>query len=275
VYFRNQDITLEQQHKLTEHYGIQNTDLNQENDKHVTIIGRPATVRAPRTFFEKDINEYHADVSYDINQGSYTFLRMTKVPPSGGDTLYLSQYAAYATLSQPIKDLIDNLTAIHSSRRAYISGLEYGAKPRRHGIDTEHPLVISHPVTKLRALNYNHTFVEKIPQLNVVESEYLTKLLNYHQRTADDFSFRLKWEPGTVAVWDNRIVAHKAIQGHYDVNLREGNRTAVFASRPKFDRDSEDIFQRQERVAKEIAGLNGKYSKISLNEGWFCSGEKR
>lgn len=52
-----------------------------------------------------------------------------------------------------------------------------------------------------------------------------------------DFQARVKWEPGTVALWDNRVTAHTAIND-YDVHnpqegLRHGVRLATQAEKPR------------------------------------------
>lgn len=253
VFFRDQSLNLEEQHELAKHYGIQDVDPNQLNPKHVVILSRDKPERGHSGFYNKESNDFHADHSYEINSPSYTLLRMEKSPPTGGDTLFASSYGLYATLSPTYQEFFTKLTAIHSSRRQYIASLENGGKPRREAIDTEHPLVSTHPVTKLRALNYNPIFVESIPQLNKAESDHLLNFLKYHLHTADDIQVRWKWQPGSVAFWDGRAVLHKVIPGYYDKDNRQGFRTAVYSERAKFDPDSEDIITRLEKTT-----INGK-----------------
>lgn len=111
--------------------------------------------------------------------------------------------------------------------------------------------VRTHPVTKLKALNYNPTFIERIEELHEFESKYLLSFLREHLLNADDLSVRWKWTAGSVAFWDNRIIAHKAIPGGYDVSLREGKRTAVHGERPFFDPSSESLSERASRLERE------------------------
>lgn len=40
VFFRNQDLNIDQQYALTKHYGLQDRDPNQVDPRHVTILGR-------------------------------------------------------------------------------------------------------------------------------------------------------------------------------------------------------------------------------------------
>jgi sulfonate dioxygenase len=109
--------------------------------------------------------------------------------------------------------------------------------------------VRTHPVTRLKVLNYNPVFVDRIQELNGQESHHILAFLREHLLQADDLTARWKWTPGAIAFWDNRSVVHKAIPGGYDVTLREGKRTAVHGERPFFDpENSESLTQREERL---------------------------
>ena len=128
--------------------------------------------------------------------------------------------------------------------------------------------VRTHPVTRLKSLNYNPSFIERIDELNGQECHYILAFLREHLLNADDLTARWKWTPGAVAFWDNRIVVHKAVPGGYDVTLREGKRTAVHGERPFFDpENSETLTQRKERLAKEegIYGIAQKTQEVALN----------
>jgi sulfonate dioxygenase len=123
-------------------------------------------------------------------------------------------------------------------------------------------------VTRVKSLNYNPTFIERIDELNAQESNHILAFLREHLLNAVDFTVRWKWTPGAVAFWDNRIIAHRAIPGGYDVTLREGKRTAVFGERPFFDpENSESLSEWRARLEAE-AGVNGvtqKTKEITLN----------
>jgi sulfonate dioxygenase len=105
-------------------------------------------------------------------------------------------------------------------------------------------------VTLLKSLNYNPTFVERIDELRGQESHHILAFLREHLLNAVDLTVRWKWTPGSVAFWDNRVIAHRAVPGGYDVTLREGKRTAVHGERPFFDPErSESLSERAERLA--------------------------
>jgi sulfonate dioxygenase len=123
-------------------------------------------------------------------------------------------------------------------------------------------------VTRLKSLNYNPSFVERIEELNGQESHHILNFLREHLLNADDLTVRWKWTPGAVAFWDNRVVVHKAVPGGYDVTLREGKRTAIHGERPFFDpENSESLTQRRERLAAEagVSSITEKTKEVALN----------
>jgi len=260
IFFRDQDITLEQQHALAAHYGIQDRDPNQVDPRHVTILGHDFNIRASN----QSGASYHGDHSYEVNPPSYTLLRMVRTPPSGGDTIYTSQTALFDKLSPTFQKTFEGLYGIHSSQSSYLKSINGGGKPHRAPITTEHPLVRTHPVTHIKSLNYNPLFVTGIKDLNDRESVHILNFLYDHLHSADDLTVRWKWTPGSIAFWDNRVVVHRAVPGGYEPSSREGKRTAIFGERPFFDPEiSESLTERKERLRREEAGEG----KLAVHEG--------
>lgn len=123
--------------------------------------------------------------------------------------------------------------------------------------------VRTHPVTNLKVLNYNPSFIERIDELNGQESSHILAFLREHLLNADDLTVRWKWTPGAVAFWDNRLIVHKAVPGGYDVTLREGKRTAVHGERPFFDpANSESLTERAQRLSVNGVGYEAKQNGI-------------
>jgi sulfonate dioxygenase len=91
-------------------------------------------------------------------------------------------------------------------------------------------------------------FVIHIAELKAQEAIHTLNFLREHLHAADDLTVRWKWEPGSVAFWDNRVVAHRALPGGYDTTLREGKRTAIFGDKPVYDPAGETLSQRAERL---------------------------
>lgn len=141
----------------------------------------------------------------------------------------------------------------------------WGVGPNRPPVDTHHPAVITHPVTRLKALNITNSFVTGFAELKKKESgivllhlssdlcqppsDNLLQFIEYHINSAADHQVRWKWEKGSVAIWDNRATAHRAIPGKY-TQERRGIRTTVFGTKPVFDPNSESRDERAKRLRK-------------------------
>lgn len=78
-------------------------------------------------------------------------LTLLEVPATGGDTAWVSQVAAYERLSDPIKRLLEGLTAEHDGFKQAEGARRDGKFVRREPITSEHPIVRVHPVCKCPA----------------------------------------------------------------------------------------------------------------------------
>jgi sulfonate dioxygenase len=117
--------------------------------------------------------------------------------------------------------------------------------------------VRTHPVTKLKSLFYNPSYVIHISELKNQEAIHTLNFLREHVHAADDLSVRWQWQPGSVAFWDNRTVVHGAVPGGYNTEEREGKRTAIFGEKPVYDPSGETLSERQERLSTAtIANLS-------------------
>ncbi|CAM5669678.1 Taurine dioxygenase OS=Streptomyces albaduncus OX=68172 GN=FHS32_006817 PE=3 SV=1 [Streptomyces griseoloalbus] len=155
---------------------------------------------------------WHCDHGARVDPPAATILRAETVPPYGGDTTWANLAAAYAGLSAPVREFADRLRAEHRL------GVGYQPRPGddayvRHLLDhqtaTEHPLVRVHPETGERILSVNGYYVEQITGLSRPESRAVLEML-LEQATRPEYTVRLRWEPGTVAFWDNRAAIHLA-----------------------------------------------------------------
>lgn len=97
----------------------------------------------------------------------------------------------------------------------------------RAPVDTHHPAIRTHPVTGLKALNITPGSVTGFPDLTQRESDKLLELLDYYIKDADEHTVRFKWEAGSVAIWDNRCVAYKSIQGLNSESFKSVETAAV------------------------------------------------
>ncbi|KZM73522.1 TauD/TfdA family dioxygenase [Nocardia terpenica] len=161
---------------------------------------------------------WHTDMTFHESPPLVSILQLTTCPPRGGDTMWTNQYLVYERLSAPLRDLVDGLTAVHS-----VTAGDYTAS-------AEHPLVRVHPETGRRSLYVNRLFTSHIPQLSRPESDALLQhLVEFSE--GPQFTCRFRWQPGAVALWDNRVTQHYAVND-YD-EPRRGRRVTVLGDHPE------------------------------------------
>jgi len=118
---------------------------------------------------------------------------------------------AYNRLSPEFQKRLHGLQVEHSAVEQAAIGELRGGGVRREPVKNIHPLIRSHPATGEKALYINAQFSRRIIGLKKEESDYLMKFLLEHIAFGQDFQVRMKWAPGTVVVWDNRVTTHSAI----------------------------------------------------------------
>jgi taurine dioxygenase len=166
---------------------------------------------------------WHTDVTPAINPPAGSILRADVIPAYGGDTTFTNLAAAYEGLSEPFKRFIDGLRAEHRYGANW-SGLprpgrsSYDEKIARNSLVSRHPVVRVHPRTGEKVLFVNPVFTDHILDVSPVESRLILGHL-FDELTRPEYQVRFRWEPGSVAFWDNQATAHLGPQdlGHLDV----------------------------------------------------------
>jgi taurine dioxygenase len=166
---------------------------------------------------------WHSDWSFQPRPPSATLLYGVDIPPAGGDTAFISQHLAYEALSDTMKGLLEGLRGMHSARRSYGPDGTFGRHDPNRSMEivgdesalkvTTHPLVRTHPLTGRRALFVNDVYTIGIEGLHPEESRALLDMLLAHSRRIE-FSCRVRWQPGTLTMWDNRVTQHFAIDDY-------------------------------------------------------------
>ena len=161
-------------------------------------------------------NAWHSDGSFNPVPPKATMLYALELPPAGGDTLFASGHAAHDTLSDGMKAMLSDLKAVYigESQRASWDTL----KAMRHNeeaaarVGAVHPIVRTHPDTGRKAL-YLSSHIVRFDGLTEEESAPILAYLRQHA-LKPEFTCRLRWEPGSLAVWDNRCTQHYAIDDY-------------------------------------------------------------
>lgn len=217
VVFRDQDITLAQQKAFAQRFGalsIHPFSPNLDDQREVIVLDY--TADNPPTLTD----QWHADETFREAPPAATMLRSRVVPEFGGDTLFASMTAAYTGLSERMKQYIHGLEALHDFkpwRPLFTSSERHQAKLReleQQFPNPWHPVVRIHPVSGRRVLNVNPQFTVKLRGLKADESGTLLRFL-YDQAKVPEYQLRVRWQPNTVLMWDNRSVQHYAPHDYY------------------------------------------------------------
>ena len=223
IFFRDQDITPGQQVSFSARFA--------QNGYYPFLKGLPnhPEVIEVRKEPEDKINfggVWHTDTAYLAIPPMGSVLYAKEIPPSGGDTMFASLYLAYETLSDGMKIMLKGRRALNSSRKGDAAvgrqkSVDENPKDTTD-IQTEsiHPVVRVHPETGRKALYVNRGHTVCFEGATQQESAPILEFLFEHQ-IRPEFTCRFQWEPGSIAVWDNRCALH------YPLNDYQGQRRVM------------------------------------------------
>ncbi len=219
VFFRDQhDLTDERHEAFAARFG--------DPVAHPTV----PVAEGSRYLLELDSKEgyaassWHTDVTFVDAYPKGSILRAITIPEAGGDTLWANGETAYEGLPEPLRQLVNNLWAVHTNVYDYAAVLQNApknddAEKARSQFnqnvfastvyETEHPVVRVHPVSGQRSLLLGH-FVKQFVGLNQADSARLFNVLQDHI-TRPENVVRWRWRAGDVAFWDNQSTQHRAI----------------------------------------------------------------
>jgi taurine dioxygenase len=152
---------------------------------------------------------WHTDHSYDPAPAMCSILSAQTLPPFGGDTHFASMAAAYCALSPGLRKMLNTTNAWHSDGSFAQSKVGIESEKDVFRDPVLHPAIIKHPDTGAPCVYVNGDFTTQFEGWSKAESAPLLAYL-YAFVTQPIFTARVIWEPGMVAIWDNRLVQHYA-----------------------------------------------------------------
>lgn len=219
IFFRDQELAPEDHIRFAERWGEININrFFQAVDEHPQI----AEVRKEADQTANIGGGWHTDHSYDQIPALGSVLYARRTPETGGDTLFASMTAAWDALSEGLKQTLSGLRAVHSSRHVFgdRGAASYGAglggrigNAEAATQDAVHPVAITHPLSGRKALYVNPGFTLHFEGWTALESRPLLEYL-YEHATRPEFTYRFRWEPGSIAFWDNRATWHYALNDY-------------------------------------------------------------
>ena len=160
--------------------------------------------------------DFHSDVSCDIEPPLGTMLQLHILPECGGDTMFANMYMAYEALSNPMQKFLSDLKASHESEHFY-SGrykTESNSESKTEYPSAIHPVIRTHPETGKKAIFVNKFFTTRILGLEPQESKFILDFLFGHIEKTE-FQIRYRWNKNDMAFWDNRCTIHKALWDYF------------------------------------------------------------
>ena len=171
--------------------------------------------------------DFHSDVSCDIEPPLGTMLQLHILPECGGDTMFANMYMAYEALSNPMQKFLSDLKASHESEHFY-SGrykTESNSESKTEYPSAIHPVIRTHPETGKKAIFVNKFFTTRILGLEPQESKFILDFLFSHIEKTE-FQIRYRWNKNDMAFWDNRCTIHKALWDYFP-HERKGRRVTI------------------------------------------------
>ena len=179
---------------------------------------------------------WHTDHSYDEEPALGSILVARELPAVGGDTAFVSMYAAYDALSPGLQHTLKGLRAVHSAKHVFGNAGYQARTGDTHGRignsaaaaelpDPVHPVVIRHPLSGRNALYVNPAFTLRFDGWSAADSRPLLDHL-FAVATTAAHVHRFAWRPGSIAFWDNRATWHFA-QNDYHGHRRIMHRITI------------------------------------------------
>ncbi|KAK5725451.1 hypothetical protein LTR15_003637 [Elasticomyces elasticus] len=209
-----------------------------------------------------DSAQWHSDIQFEPCPADYTSLRLTKLPHTGGDTLWASGYEIYDRFSKPYQKFLESLTATFIGEgftKAAEADPEHvkvfeGPRGSPQNVGKElaavHPVIRTNPVTGWKSIYALGSFPKYINELNAEESEELKAKFMRTITENHDLQVRFKWRnPNDLAIWDNRSVFHCATFDYEGLGERFGHRAVGIGETPFLDPNSRS---RTEALQEEV-----------------------
>lgn len=218
IFFRDQPLELADQVRFGKYFGTLHvhTGMGGVSSEFPEVT----RIHADENSVGVNGEEWHSDLSCDEHPPMGSILHIHTLPPTGGDTVWSSMYAAYDDLSAPMKAYLENFTATHDG---FLAFSKYG-RERKYPVSV-HPVITAHPASGRKVIYVNRGFTSHINGVSKAESNAILNYLFDHVQRAE-FQVRFRWRKHSVAFWDNRCTQHTAIWDYFP-NVRSGYRVQI------------------------------------------------
>ena len=187
-------------------------------------------------------NAWHTDATWREAPPMGCVLRCVECPPVGGDTQWANMALAYDRLPEGVKQQIEGLRARHSIEATFGAAMPLDRRLalKAQFPDAEHPVVRTHPETGEKVLFVN-AFTTHFTNFHTADrvrygqdyTQGSAALLQYliNQAMIPEYQVRWRWQPNSVAIWDNRSTQHYAVMD-YPPCHRKMERAGIVGDKP-------------------------------------------
>jgi taurine dioxygenase len=238
LFLRDQDIARADHVAFAERFGaLEDHPVVGSDPEHPGLVQIYKDENSPPDYFE---NAWHCDATWRDVPPMGAVLRCIACPPVGGDTMWANMAKAYADLPDHVKQTIAPLKARHSIEATFGARM---SEERRHALkaqypDAEHPVVRAHPETGEKVL-FVSGFATHFTNFHTAENvrygqDYApggAQLLGYliGRAAIPEYQVRWRWQPNSVAIWDNRCTQHYAVMD-YPPCVRKMERAGIMGA---------------------------------------------
>lgn len=226
LFFRRQELTADQ---LLAFSGIFGEPLR--HNPYLPSVAGHSGIESIEVSPTKNVrnDSWHADVTWIEKPPRFTVLYADELPAAGGDTVWTSTTGAYDALPPLLAQYLESLTAVNSFE-ANGFALNSEDHQRRAEIRAKHPpldvpVIKTHPETGRKYVFVSEQHTNYIKNVTRTTSESLLRLI-FGVLESPDLQIRFQWDIGSLAVWDNRLVQHRAIRD-YGRNRRVLHRITI------------------------------------------------
>ena len=246
IFFRGQDITVEQQIAFARRFGEVEINVNTQ----ACLPGHPEVLLVTNI---KENGRYigladagttwHTDMSAYACPPRCSVLYAKEIPSAAdgtilGDTIFTSTAAAHDALAPETRKRLAGKRSTHSylakmTARKEAVGLTREITPE-HLAKTPpiaHPVFRTHPVTGRKCIYVTEGECTGIEDLADTEALPLISELHRHS-ISPKFQYRHRWQVGDAVLWDNRRVLHAGTFYNIETETRLMHRTTFRETEP-------------------------------------------
>ncbi|VVD72136.1 TauD/TfdA dioxygenase family protein [Pandoraea soli] len=240
LFLRDQEFTRAEHVAFARRFGdLEDHPVAGSDPEHPGLVRIYKSPEQPNDRYE---NAWHTDATWRNAPPFGCVLRCVECPPVGGDTMWANMVLAYEKLPDDIKHQIADLRARHSIEASFGAAMpiEKRLELKARFPDAEHPVVRIHPDTGEKILfvnaftthftNYHTAARVRFGQdANPGAAQLLSYLIS--QAYIPEFQVRWRWQPNSVAIWDNRSTQHYAVMD-YPPSHRKMERAGIIGDIP-------------------------------------------